>query len=1009
MKKFLVTLIVIILAVSVGFGVFYLVRDTEVISLGTASLYKDIDDSFEVSLDMKDPNSYTTVEVISSDNQVLEVIDDVRIDREKGIATGTFKAVAGGNATITFKTNNAKFRNITCDIVVCDGSETFPFRIDTAEELQQIGTGKYGADKSYTLNANIDLGVLDHTFNPLPSFSGTFDGAGYTISNLIVREASASSIGLFQSVAATGTIKNIKFDGADIEVGGSTVSAGVVAGDNYGTVKLIEVISSTFTCPNPNTFMGGIVGRNISTNRTTERQVARIDRCSANVQLGTDTVAVKGTVGGVVGLNNGGVIINSYAKGDAYAKDAALFGGIVGENKYLAITTSGELGYNGNMGAKVKDCYSIVNIHDADATKMGHIVAKDTDSENLNKFVGNYYLVREDETLLGCGAADINYSGTQKGTTAEYESAAGLKTIIARISYIYYEKMAQVNGNKVEIVENTSAGSKTHYWNSTVWEVSSTKNDGYPTLTFKDEYVDDNFDNSTSGDLIKTAEDLKNIERNMSGAYFIDSNVVIDLSGQEWSPIGYGTGTTNCTAFNGSLTMLDGAKITGLTITTKSYYYAGLFGILGESAELTNIVIENVNITSANNTLTGALAGQSKGSILKCTVNNGTLNATSKAGGIVGENKGNITEALVTSGENSSLVIKVVESADRTYAGGIAGHNFASALVFTSKVKTNVKVTSNSLAYLGGITGYNGGKIASSLLSVTRSDYGVITSSKADVGGIAGHLTGTIIDCRVQSGTITASTSAEGSNAGGITGSIMAPAAFSISGALVEDVYIAAHNAGGIAARLNTSYTATLSISQDSGWNFSGDMYVTNIADLSSDIISVGVESATTIAGNIVGGFVAIMEQGIISNSYVKATLSGSNNAGFVWSISYDASSQTGGVIYDSYSSCKATGGSSHAVSNSQIHNTWKALGFLGNQESDRTVGIIFDYAYVERDGMANPTIPDPLSNKTSHCKSDSDMKKTGTFSYLSDNYWIKTDGSYPTLIDVEVLKEVVA
>jgi len=1015
MKKFLVTLVVIVLAVSVGFGVFYLVRDTEVISLGTASLYKDVNDSFEVSLDMKDPNSYTTVEVSSSDNQVLEVVDDVKIDRTKGIATGTFKAVAGGNATITFKTNNAKFRNISCDVVVCDGSETFPFRIDTAEKLQQVGTEKYAADKSYTLSANIDLGVLDSAFNPIADFSGTFDGAGYTISNLIVREAESTKLGLFRSVTAQGTVKNIKFDGAVIEAGENTESMGVVAGDNCGTVKLIEVMSSSFKCTNVNVYAGGIVGRNIGTNTKTERQVARVDRCSANVQLGTSDEAVKGVVGGLVGLNNGGTIINSYAKGDAYAKDVTLFGGIVASNRYLANTGTGD-GYSGDIGSKVKDCYSIVKIHDVDSSKMGHIVAENIDNEKVNKFVGNYYLVREDETqeddpkLGGIGEVEVAYSNTQNGTTPEYESSAGLKTINSRVSYIFFNKKAQVIGNRVEMVEDAEGGSKTHYWNTSVWEVSATKNDGYPTLSYKDEYVDDNFDNSSSGDLITNASELKNIERNMSGSYFIDSDVVIDLSNEEWSPIGYGTGNTSCIPFSGSLTMLSGSKITGLKITEKTYHFAGLFGILSSDAVITGVVIEDVNITSKN-TLTGAIAGQSNGKITSCTIKNGFVAGNSKVGAVVGENKGIIEVVNVTAGENSELIVKVLNSSDRTYVGGITGHNYGSAAVETSRVIGNVKVTSESLAYLGGVTGYNDGKISTTKVKVTRDGYGIVTTAKADIGGIAGYSTGKIKNVYVESATVSASTTEEGSNAGGIVGSLNAANPLAIEAAVVGDVYIAANYAGGVVARLNISYTATIEIAQDSKWDFDGSVKVTNIDDLRIlvTIESVAVEASTTIAGNTTAGLVVNMAKGMIANSYVKATLSGSNNAGLVWSISYYASSKEGGVIYDVYSIAKATGGSSQAVSNSQIHDSWKVLGFLGNSESDRTVGVIFDYCYAERSNMSNPTIPDPFSNKTSHCKSEDSIKKADTVSFLSETYWTITEGSYPTLLDCEVTKELLA
>ena len=94
-------------------------KDNEKISLKAQTIYKDAGDPFEITLDMENPNSYTTVTVSSSDETIVKVVDS-KIDKKKGVATGTFTAIAGGNAKIVFKTNNAKFRNIGCDVIVCD-------------------------------------------------------------------------------------------------------------------------------------------------------------------------------------------------------------------------------------------------------------------------------------------------------------------------------------------------------------------------------------------------------------------------------------------------------------------------------------------------------------------------------------------------------------------------------------------------------------------------------------------------------------------------------------------------------------------------------------------------------------------------------------------------------------------------------------------------------------------------------------------------------------------------
>ena len=67
MKKFLVYLLVIVLTVSVGFGIFYLVRDNEIISISSASIYKDAGESFTLDIDHQNKKSYTEITVTSSE------------------------------------------------------------------------------------------------------------------------------------------------------------------------------------------------------------------------------------------------------------------------------------------------------------------------------------------------------------------------------------------------------------------------------------------------------------------------------------------------------------------------------------------------------------------------------------------------------------------------------------------------------------------------------------------------------------------------------------------------------------------------------------------------------------------------------------------------------------------------------------------------------------------------------------------------------------------------------
>jgi len=107
-----------------------------------------------------------------------------------------------------------------------DGSETNPYQISTPEQLMSIGADEVLLKKHYILNNEI---VFDPDNNPehvfedaliappsdifeghIPSqkqFSGTFDGNGYAIKNLVIENITKEYLGLFGSVRDMGKIE----------------------------------------------------------------------------------------------------------------------------------------------------------------------------------------------------------------------------------------------------------------------------------------------------------------------------------------------------------------------------------------------------------------------------------------------------------------------------------------------------------------------------------------------------------------------------------------------------------------------------------------------------------------------------------------------------------------------------------------------------------------------------------------------------------------------------------
>lgn len=130
--------------------------------------------------------------------------------------------------------------------------------ISTAEELAELSEtftlDSRSKGKTVTLAADIDLGYSE--FTPIPTFGGTFNGNGYTISGLKIT-SSGSSLGLFRYVEKGGRVENLNVTGI-VMPEGSQSSVGGIVGKNSGTIKNCTFRGSV----EGETKVGGIAGQN---------------------------------------------------------------------------------------------------------------------------------------------------------------------------------------------------------------------------------------------------------------------------------------------------------------------------------------------------------------------------------------------------------------------------------------------------------------------------------------------------------------------------------------------------------------------------------------------------------------------------------------------------------------------------------------------------------------------------------------------------------------------------
>ena len=203
------------------------------------------------------------------------------------------------------------------------------------------------------------------------SFTGTFDGQNFTISNAYINKPGYT--GLFAAVAGGSTVKNLGL--VDVYVRG-TSRVGRLTGENKGLITncySTGTVSATETNRDREMWVGGLVGENYG----------KIENCYAD---GTVNGAGAGlsNVGGLVG-ENFQIITNCYALGAvtgmASRSKSARTGGLVGNisvagtrnpgsisNSYAAVTTTGTApngasaivgGLVGwNRGGSITNCYA---------------------------------------------------------------------------------------------------------------------------------------------------------------------------------------------------------------------------------------------------------------------------------------------------------------------------------------------------------------------------------------------------------------------------------------------------------------------------------------------------------------------------------------------------------------------------------------------------------------------------------------------------------------------------
>lgn len=225
------------------------------------------------------------------------------------------------------------------------GSLEDPYQIEVFDHLVWMSENFSALDKHYIQMADIDaspstdlndgagfkpIGTYDE-FNNEIAFSGTYDGNGFSISNLYISRPDTGDFQGFFGSMYNATVTDLTIEDADISgnefvgiLGGyvlsnSTVSGCTVSGNVAGTGSEIGGL------------LGGISG---------VLTVAYIDGCSVEVFIsatGVDGVLLRETVGGLVGFADDVEITDCAVDSEIAAPNFRNVGGFIGSSFYSNI------------------------------------------------------------------------------------------------------------------------------------------------------------------------------------------------------------------------------------------------------------------------------------------------------------------------------------------------------------------------------------------------------------------------------------------------------------------------------------------------------------------------------------------------------------------------------------------------------------------------------------------------------------------------------------------------